>query len=273
MFAASLMQVDKWDIQKLRDNRLLAPLVKAFRLEDFNEWPNCDNYNKWLDQAAPGQPVPRFVPHETLHDGLQYEERISRHRLVATRECQWHDFFNALSWALFPVTKNAIYDAHMSHPTPTGTNRSRYRDALTLFDECGVVIATTDTRFESDHRAHRWRDLFVRHRAEWGSSIAAVIAGHGLYAQCLTPYRGLTAKALYIKVDDDWFDSDFRQRCFRLDQALAKKLTVSTKTPAAFLPLPVLGVPGWHAANADPAYYEDHAYFRPQSPARFSADG
>lgn len=37
--------------------------------------------------------------------------------------------------------------------------------------------------------------------------------------------------------------------------------------PKPFAPLPVLGVPGWWAANAEPGFYADPAVFRaPRSP-------
>jgi hypothetical protein len=44
--------------------------------------------------------------------------------------------------------------------------------------------------------------------------------------------------------------------------ALAATLTPSLLAAKPFLPLPVLGVPGWWAANEDAAFYRDEAVFR-----------
>ena len=34
-----------------------------------------------------------------LADGLHYEQRIAERRVIATREGNWHDLFNAMIWA------------------------------------------------------------------------------------------------------------------------------------------------------------------------------
>ena len=89
-----------------------------------------------------------------------------------------------------------------------------------------------------------------------------MIFGHGLYQQCLTPYKGLTGKALYLTVEPEWFKLGYREACLSLDRQLAKWLGVLLRTPAQLLPLPVLGVPLWHADNADESFYNDRSYFR-----------
>jgi hypothetical protein len=47
------------------------------------------------------------------------------------------------------------------------------------------------------------------------------------------------------------------------DEALAASLTPERLVAKQFLPLPVLGVPGWCDANQDTAFYEDAEVFRP----------
>ena len=49
-----------------------------------------------------------------------------------------------------------------------------------------------------------------------------------------------------------------------IDTWLAQDLSAAKLATKPFSPLPVLGVPGWWAANADPAFYDDAEVFRPR---------
>ena len=49
----------------------------------------------------------------------------------------------------------------------------------------------------------------------------------------------------------------------RLDTVVARTLVEPGFRRDAFLPLPVLGLPGWWPANDDPNFYDDRAVFRP----------
>lgn len=53
-----------------------------------------------------------------------------------------------------------------------------------------------------------------------------------------------------------------------LDAHLARRIAGhAALRPADLPPLPVLGVPGWDARNAEAAFYDDTAYFRPAASA------
>ncbi|MEM9303856.1 MAG: DUF3025 domain-containing protein [Pseudomonadota bacterium] len=208
-----------------------------------------------------GQPV-RFV---SANDGrtsaLQYEQRVFETGLVATRPEDWHDLFNALSWALFPQTKAALNAGHYRERDAAG--RSRRRDALTLVDEAGLVCAVTEQTYEALNDRHDWRALFIERRAAWHRWIQPILVGHGLMAQCLEPHIGLTAKAIYVPVPRDFAVLPARRRLALVDGWLAERIE-RLESPRELLPLPVLGIPEWHAANADPAFYDDTDYFRPR---------
>jgi hypothetical protein len=47
------------------------------------------------------------------------------------------------------------------------------------------------------------------------------------------------------------------------DDAIAASLTPARLAAKDFLPLPVLGVPGWWPDNESPSFYEDADVFRP----------
>jgi len=48
-----------------------------------------------------------------------------------------------------------------------------------------------------------------------------------------------------------------------LDGWLATAIQAGTWASKPFVPLPVLGVPGWWPANAEPGFYDDAQVFRP----------
>lgn len=239
----------------------------------------------WLDQlpAAPdtaglnellarhpvlgedGEPV-RFVP--PVADGLAYECRISEQGAVETRPNNWHDFFNALIWLSFPRSKRAITARHVAAMTPVGVARGQVRDALTHFDECGLVALSTQPELLDLLRAHRWRELFVDRRQAVEVDMRFVIFGHATYERLLNPYRGLTAKAILYTVDDAWLDLAGVALNAAVDQRLAADFASGRHaSPRAFQPLPLLGIPGVTPDSEDPAYYDDVRQFRPARPA------
>jgi len=52
------------------------------------------------------------------------------------------------------------------------------------------------------------------------------------------------------------------RRAAHVDAQVAQALAARELTSRDFAPLPVLGVPGWCADNADPSFYDDPAVFR-----------
>lgn len=199
----------------------------------------------------------RFCARAT-HNALDYERRICEEGLVYTRIHTWHDRLNAAMWILWPKSKMAISRGHLLAAAPGPRNRRR--DALTLVDEVGVVIVAP-AEIEILHRRHCWEELFWHAREDWFSSIHPLMLGHGLAEQCLSPYVGLTAKALYLDP----------QACGErgADQVLAQLLEDPQKlsAPKELLPFPLLGTPGWHPETNTLGFYRNHAYFRPRRSA------
>jgi hypothetical protein len=104
-------------------------------------------------------------------------------------------------------------------------------------------------------RAFDWRRLFVeaRVRVATGASVAPI--GHALLEKLDTPYPAITAHAWPLALPADAPHA-------AIDAALAEALQADTLSTRALCPLPVLGLPGWWAANADPAFYNDATVFR-----------
>lgn len=212
-----------------------------------------------LNDIAKAQACPvRFCP-QPAQGALDYERRIVHEGRVHTRIHTWHDRFNAGMWLLWPNTKLSISKAHLHAANgQTPKTRNRRRDALTLLDEVGIIILASP-EIEALHRAHNWRALFWESRALWFTHIHPIFLGHGLAEQCLSPYLGLTGKALYLHP----CPQNQRSADLRLAEYIADPTSLTS--PRQLCPFPLLGTPGWHPDNNQPAFYRNQDYFRPKS--------
>lgn len=212
--------------------------------------------------ALPDGRLLRFVPPQA--DGMPYECRVWERGEVETRPDNWHDFFNALVWLSFPETKRAITAAHVAAMQPAGEQRNLRRDALTHFDECGIVVVASDPTLLDLLRGFQWQSLFVERRQDVIDKMRFVIFGHATYEALLNPFRGLTAKAILLPVMPAFLAQDAGQLLSAVDAKVAPILAGDTFTrPRDFQPLPLLGIPGVTPDNENPAYYADTRQFRP----------
>ncbi|MBC7780265.1 MAG: DUF3025 domain-containing protein [Proteobacteria bacterium] len=209
-----------------------------------------------------------------------FERAVAGSGALALRDGSWHDLLNLLVWCVFPRAKAALNAAHVddidrSRPTSGGSSsrptRSALRDALTLFDENGVVVISADASLDRLLREFRWRELFVERRIDVVRSMRFVVFGHGLLDKARAPYLGLTGHACILPAAPAWLALEAPALATHVDAALAREL-MRLRTPRDLSPLPILGVPGWWQANEAPAFYENDAYFRPgrHAPLRVS---
>lgn len=207
----------------------------------------------------------RFV--HPSDDGEGYEERVYRCGEVATRADNRHDLFNALIWLAFPRSKAAMnrrhHEALLAARAAGNEVRGSLRDALTQFDECGVIVASMAPELWRGLCAHAWREVFVERRSLLQRSTRFVVFGHASHDLLGAPFVGLCGKALFIEVDAGWLDLPASQSLAQLDARLSEMLATGDFAPRDWQPLPLLGIPGATAANEDPSYYEDTRQFRP----------
>ncbi|MDA0189632.1 MAG: DUF3025 domain-containing protein, partial [Proteobacteria bacterium] len=160
---------------------LLAPLLAALSPAATlpARPPSCAELNARARardlRAASGLPL-RFAP--PTADGLGYETRIWRHGIVETRPDNWHDAFNALVWLTYPASKAALNAAHREAQASAPDGRGRRRDALTHFDECGIVLVASEAPLLGLVRDFAWKSLFVERRAECGTRLRCFVFGH-----------------------------------------------------------------------------------------------
>jgi hypothetical protein len=183
-----------------------------------------------------------------LPAGEAYESFIARTSCVPTRD-NLHDLFNGLMWLSYPQTKRRLNALQAREIDLHGTSgpRGPLRDALTLFDENAAILQAPADLLNALHKRD-WQTVFVTQRARWQSARLAVF-GHALMEKLMQPRKAITAHV--------WTVEDLH------DAALASSLTPERLLAKPFLPLPVLGVPGWWSENEAPGFYEDTEVFRP----------
>ena len=197
-----------------------------------------------------------------LEDGLTYEERVWRTGQVETRPHNWHDYFNGLIWLAYPRAKAALNARHWASRQPE--RRGAARDALTHLDECGLLVTSSQPRLLELLRSFQWKRLFWDERQAVAACMGFHLFGHATYEQLLAPFRGLTAKAVLYEVEESWHGLAPEAQRQALDQRLAADIAAGRYLqPRELQPLPLLGIPGLVAENADPAYYDDAWQFRP----------
>jgi len=197
----------------------------------------------------------KFVSQSELSTDIAYEAFIFSHKRIPTRD-NLHDFLNGLCWLRFPTTKTRLNFLQAQEITSQGVGATRgpLRDALTLFDENVLLLQSSDELWQA-LQERKWTKLFVELRDEWQSA-HIVIFGHALLEKLVTPYKSITAHVFRIASDVDAQDDQV------LDDWLASNLQPNFLAIKPFLPLPVLGIPGWWPENEDASFYTDTQVFR-----------
>jgi hypothetical protein len=220
-------------------------------------WPDLAALNTRMPDAAV-----RFVAQtpELLADGLHYEQRIFERGEIATRERNWHDLLNALVWLRHPRLKRALNARQVVEIARVGTKqRSRVQQALTHFDEAGIVVALRDPALLALWDLHDWPGLFWRERAAWSDGrIEAIVFGHALLEHALSPAQMLTGKALAVVVAQK---ANVENALDAAAQAIRDGHALND--PQELRPLPLSGIPGWHADSGDEDFYRKAVCFRP----------
>ncbi len=247
--------------------------LSRFSFETLSDWPTADWLNSKLEPGltnAKGKPVSFVAQDDTLpFPELYYEQRALLHGLVATRT-NWHDTFNAAIWSDFPRSKVAINALHVEDiERQPDKKRTPQRDALTLLDESGVLLVSDTPELLQLAIDFQWEALFMQHRLLWDSQIKVYIFGHAVYEKLLNPYIGLTAHALPILVDSDFWQLSLKQQQRQLDRRLGGHLHEGLcSSTQVMTPLPLLGIPRWHPDNNNLTFYQNRSYFRDKTRQR-----
>ena len=259
-------------MRSIRGQPLFAPLLPWLSSFDCDHEPAAiEALNRAALQAriktGSGAGLSFVVPGGS---GLAFEERVYWLGEVEVRPGNWHDFFNALVWLAFPLTKatlNSRHHGNIAHLQPTaeqGAARGPARDAITHFDECGVAVVCTREELCQAIRAHRWKEVFWTRRTETLRSMQVFVFGHASYDLLRSPYLGLCGKAVFLDVNDLWLAKPLVERIQDVDRRMAQRFTEdSDPQNTDFDALPLMGIPGATPDNEFPSYYDDTRQFRP----------
>ena len=205
-----------------------------------------------------------------------YQLRIFFAGEVPTRSNNWHDFFNAWSWIHFPKTKAAINFRHfqcaeesLNFPwRRSGGNRNREQDLLTLFDEGGIIVVTSNDEIWELIKERRWQELFITRKKDLKENSVFLPIGHALYECALEKHPRLHASAVRVNIDSHKVrgsNGELNLKGLALADELAALVLSSRsllKTPDDLHALPIWGLPGWHPQAGVEKFIADSSYFR-----------
>jgi DUF3025 family protein len=253
---------------------MFEPLRPAgLSFSKLNAWPTLDDYARLLEgkEIANAKGLPLSFVAQSARTGKpedKYETRIYLKGEVQVRSENWHDLFNVLVWLTFPKSKAALNRRHFlaleQMKNEGRQNRGPTQDALTLFDEGGVIVACSNSRLAQLLVDFKWKELFWVNREAVIAGMKFFLFGHAIYEKALQPFMGVTGRGVIFAVAADFFSPALEQQLQLLDKKLADYLNnpQHLNRTAELAPVPILGVPGWNAENERESYYENEAYFR-----------
>ena len=133
-----------------------------------------------------------------------------------------------------------------------GAVRGPLRDALTLFDENGAVLEAPAPLWAA-LRAREWHRLFIDLRPLWAQA-RLVLVGHALMEKLVFARKSITAHVYQAPAAIESIAN--------LDAWLAHELQPGPWACKLFVPLPVMGIPGWCHENENFSFYDDSSVFR-----------
>lgn len=232
------------------------------------DWPSLAQLNERLAGRLHPQTgrTLQFVAQtpQLLRDGLHYEQRSFQSGAISTRVDNWHDLLNAAIWLRHTALKAAVNARYVAElPLAPRLERTRAQMALTHFDEGGVIVLVRDASLMLAWDVHDWSSLFFDQAQAWQQGqIEVIVFGHALLEHALRSQSLLVGKALALLVSaSDDVEVDRLLAVTKIAAAIGAGSVLND--PQELRPLPLAGIPGWHAASADPNYYRSAACFRP----------
>jgi hypothetical protein len=231
-----------WDAQLCERNSWFWPLrAAASQFAEHSDWPTLQELGDVYRTCTRGLGAAELTFSDNVRKSDKrvrgrvvlsalYDARITLQHEVPTRERNWHDLLNMLCFTTFPHSKLALHArqyARLAERIDEQTlklpnRRTPEQDALTLFDEGGVVLAV------EAEAAAQLREVPVQEREVLSQELSAqrrlrvVPFGHALYEHWVEGLRCPGGCTQIIEVDALWTDTTvFLQT---LDRALAAHL-------------------------------------------------
>jgi hypothetical protein len=123
-----------------------------------------------------------------------------------------------------------------------------------VLDENAAFLVAPPLLWEA-LEARDWQRLFIELRPLWQQA-QLVLFGHALLEKLVSPRKPITAHVYRVQPEVDSIDE--------LDAWVVADLNADKLASKPFIPLPVLGVPGWWPPNEVLSFYDDPSVFRPR---------
>ncbi len=232
-----------WDAHFLTGAPLFRPFERLAAPLRGREFPDvaalthlCENERV---RRAPDERTLRFVwaekkprrkkRSEVVLDRL-YDGSIALRGEVPCYTQSYHDLFNAIAFAAFPRSKRALHARQFQallrwvdeSATRVPGKRTREQDALTIFDEGGVVLAMTAAE------AREFQEATVASRYTPGQAgMTALLFGHALVEHLYEGHLAIRAAAMVCVVPPNLHDGELLDA---VDEVLVDKI----RDPAQF---------------------------------------
>jgi hypothetical protein len=230
-----------WDPALCTRSSWFWPLTAAAsHFTQHADWPSLTDFDSAYRACTVGLDVAKLSFRDNVRkqdkraDGrvvleALYDARITLAHEVPTRERNWHDLLNMLCFATFPHSKLALHArqfARLSERIEANmaklpNRRTPEQDALTLFDEGGVLIASAPAAAQQltdatpEARENTCLELCAQRQ------VRVVPFGHALYEHLIEGLRCPGGCTQVVVVEDLWSDDLLPA----LDRALHAKLT------------------------------------------------
>ena len=233
----------------------ILPVWHQIESHFINSMPSPEDYN-------------RHFPNQFNHficqkEALDYEKKVVEERSIPTRLNNWHDFFNNLTWLSFPLIKQALVERSVNiRQNKLGTTqRSPQQSLLAHFDECGMLLCSTDSSYFDLVKSFSWKLLFQENQLL--NHVFPLVVGHGLMEKALKPYIGMTAKVIFVHVKPDFINFSLEKKIRLLDNKISTYIMSQQlpHSPQSLCPFPLLGWPNWFDLQDD-NFYNNTGYFR-----------
>ena len=260
--------------KRLLASNFCEELKDFLRRLDSTDWPSCESLNSLVSEQRQAivnangidiQFVPQHEKPKVFETG--FEQRAFLSGEVQVRPESWHDVLNALTWLFFPRSKAALNARHYKVlETDQSLGRSPEGDALTLFDEEGVLVISRNVELTRLLTEFRWVELFYERREEVKSHMSFYIFGHALLEKTMNPYVGMTGKAMIVNQPYNLRHGSLIETQVEVDNALLRLVSNQNTFTSGreFSPLPMLGLPGCWNGNEKVDFYLNESYFRPK---------
>jgi hypothetical protein len=243
-----------------------ASLEPAFRqgLCALPDFPGPEHCAGLVASIHPWTPTPRFVPFSRarVRESGGYERHVLERGEVLTRQRSWHDLFNLAVWAHWPRAKWVLNRIQCSASLDVDPNNGRapVQNVAAQFDECGLIVESTEPDVLRALGEHQFKEVFWERRQKLATSTRFWIVGHGSFEALLNPHKGLCGKAVLVRRER--LLAPLRKARETLDRDVASAAASWLQVPPYLLPIPLLGIPGFHEAQSA-EFYDDGRVFRP----------